>query len=444
MRPLLAALALALVAPPMAVAEGLSPIERQLAAAVEGGLDESLALLARAVDLNSGTLNLAGVRAVGDLFAPEFERLGFAVRWVDGAPFERAGHLIAERPGRSTGAPKIVLIGHLDTVFEPDAPFQQFERLSKTEARGPGLIDMKGGIVVMLRALSALAQVDALDRLHLVVVLHGDEERAGRPLELARADLRAAAAGAAAAIGFEDGDGDPRTAVVARRGSSSWRLEVTGTAAHSSQIRQPAIGSGAILETARILAEFSERLAVEADLTFSPGLILGGTQVDFDGAAARGNAFGKNNVVAARAVVTGDLRAVTPEQLARARAAMLDVLASTGPGTTARLEFDEGYPPMGATAGNLELLALYDRVSRDLGLGPVVAVDPRQAGAADVSFIAAAVPMALDGIGLMGTGGHTADETADMTTLGSQARRAALLLHRLAEKLTGNPAAPAR
>src|SRR5690606_17878634 len=226
------------------------------------------------------------------------------------------------------------------------------------------------------------------------------------------------------AIGFEDGDGDPRTAVVARRGSSSWRLEVTGTAAHSSQIRQPAIGSGAILETARILAEFSERLAVEADLTFSPGLILGGTQVDFDGAAARGNAFGKNNVVAARAVVTGDLRAVTPEQLARARAAMLDVLASTGPGTTARLEFDEGYPPMGATAGNLELLALYDRVSRDLGLGPVVAVDPRQAGAADVSFIAAAVPMALDGIGLMGTGGHTADETADMTTLGSQARRA--------------------
>ncbi len=413
-------------------ADALTARERELAAAAGAGIEASLALLERAVNLNSGTLNPAGVRAVGELFAGEFERLGFSVRRVDGAPFGRAGHWIAERASVRPGAPKVLLIGHLDTVFEPDHPFQRFERPSPEAVRGPGVIDMKGGVVVMLRALTALAEVGELDRLHLVAVLHGDEESAGRPLELARADLRAAAAGADVALGFEDGDGDPATAVVARRGSATWRLEVTATPAHSSQIFQPGVGAGAILEAARILDGFVTRLATETDLTFNPGLLLAGGEVDFDAARARGAASGKSNIVAARALVSGDLRAVTPEQLERARAAMLEVVARPLPGTAATLVFDEGYPPMGARPGNLRLLALYDRASRDLGHGPVAAVDPRNAGAADISFIAADVPMALDGIGLMGRGGHTADETADLATLPMQARRAALLLSRLA------------
>ena len=97
---------------------------------------------------------LPASRAVGRRFRAEFERLGFTTRWVDGAAFKRAGHLVAEHPGRG---PHILLIGHLDTVFDSDSPFQRFERLSPTSARGPGIIDMKGGDVVIVEALSALA-----------------------------------------------------------------------------------------------------------------------------------------------------------------------------------------------------------------------------------------------------------------------------------------------
>jgi glutamate carboxypeptidase len=137
----------------------------------------------RAVDINSGTQNHAGVRAVGKLFASELEGLGFATRWVDGAPFGRAGHLVAERarPGK-----RFLLIGHLDTVFEADSPFQKFERVNERQARGPGIIDMKGGDVIIVQALKALHLAGALDRLHVTVVMTGDEESAGDPQAVAR------------------------------------------------------------------------------------------------------------------------------------------------------------------------------------------------------------------------------------------------------------------
>src|SRR6185436_20776837 len=101
----------------------------------------------------------AGVRAVGEVFRGELQALGFTCRWVDGAPFNRAGHLVAERDG--TG-PRVLLIGHLDTVFEAESSFQRFERLSPTSARGPGIIDMKGGDVVMLTALRVLSDLQLL------------------------------------------------------------------------------------------------------------------------------------------------------------------------------------------------------------------------------------------------------------------------------------------
>src|SRR5687768_13481439 len=154
----------------------LRPEERTLVQHVDEHNDAALALLERAVNINSGTQNFAGVRDVGKLFAAELTELGLTTQWIEGAPFNRAGHLVAERAG--TG-PKVLLIGHLDTVFEPDSPFQKFERVSPTAARGPGIIDMKGGDVIIVHALKALAAVKALDRLHVVVVMTGDEESAG-------------------------------------------------------------------------------------------------------------------------------------------------------------------------------------------------------------------------------------------------------------------------
>jgi glutamate carboxypeptidase len=433
MRAIVIAVALALAATEAAARQGLTAPERRIVAAVDRAAPGALATLERTVNVNSGSLNFAGVREVGRLFAAQFEALGFATRWVDGAAWGRAGHLVAERHGRRIG-PKILFIGHLDTVFEEDSPFQRYQRLSDSTARGPGVIDMKGGNVVMLLALRALLETGQLDRMQVTIVLIGDEESSGRPLELARADLLRAAAWADIALGFEDGDGNPATAVVGRRGYSGWTLRTSGRAAHSSQVFRADIGAGAIYEAARILSEFRDSLGGDPTLTFNPGVMLGGTSVSFDPEEARGTAFGKSNVIAESTVVAGDLRTLTLEQRSRARAVMERIAARNLPRTTATLSFSDGYPPLAPSAGNHRLLEMFDRASRDLGHGPVTAVDPARAGAADISFTAGLVEMALDGLGLMGEDGHTVNETADLRTLPVQAKRVALLLARLAAR----------
>ena len=409
-------------------ASPLTAQEKALVAFVDQDNARALELLERVVNINSGTMNFAGVRAVGAALRPEFDALGFKTEWVDGASFERAGHLVADHPGVG---PRILLIGHLDTVFEPDSPFQKFERLSPTAAKGPGITDMKGGNVVMIQALKALNATGLLKSMNVVVVMTGDEESGGRPLAASRAALVKAAQGADVAIGFEDGDGDPKTAVIGRRGTTNWELRVKGKPAHSSQIFNSENGYGAIFEAARILNAFREKLAGQPHLTFNPGVILGGTSVEYDGPTSRGTGFGKSNVIAEHTVVTGDVRALSPDQFAAAKKAMQEIVTASLPRTSATLTFDDGYPALAPTPGNERLLALYNRASLDVGAGPVIAVDPDKAGAADVSFIAGQARMILDGVGLMGTGGHTVNETADLTTLPSMTKRMAVLLARL-------------
>jgi glutamate carboxypeptidase len=419
--------------------QGSSPLtadERSLAVYVEAHNAEALALLERVVNINSGTQNFDGVREVGRVFRAELDALGFKTKWVDGAAFRRAGHLVADHPALSGvegpgRGPRILLIGHLDTVFERDSPFQRFERIDERTARGPGIIDMKGGDVVMIAALKALKASGALDSMNVIVVMTGDEEDSGDPLSVARQALIDAAKGAHVAIGFEDGPADPKLAVTARRGTTGWEVRVTGKAAHSSQIFREDVGYGAIYELARILNAFREKLAGEAHLTFNPGVVLGGTSVDFDPVQIRGSAAGKTNVVAEHAVASGDLRALSREQFENAKKTMTQIVAASLPQTSATIRFDEGYPPMAPTQGNAKLLDMYDRASRDLGYGPVTAVTPDRAGAADVSFVAGEVKAIIDGVGLMGHDDHTAKETADLTTLPSQTKRMVVLLHRL-------------
>jgi glutamate carboxypeptidase len=406
----------------------LTPDEEAIVTFVDARNEEALKLLERVVNINSGTQNLAGVREVGKVFRAELDALGFKTTWVDGAAFKRAGHLVAEHPG---AGPKILLIGHLDTVFEADSPFQKFERISATAARGPGIIDMKGGDVIIIQALKALNAVGALKAMDVTVVMTGDEEDPGEPQSAAREALVVAAKGKDIAIGFEDGDMNPKTAIVARRGTTSWQLRVKGTPAHSSQIFRKDVGAGAIFEAARILNAFREKLAGEQYLTFNPGVVLAGTSAEFDAVQARGSAFGKTNVIAEHAIVSGDLRTLSPEQLERTKKTMQGIVAQSLPHTSATLTFDEGYPALAPTEGNSKLLALYDRASQDLGFGAVTAVNPMNAGAADVSFVAGHARMILDGIGLMGADDHTVKETADLTTLPSQTKRAAVLLYRL-------------
>ena len=152
---------IALAAPLGAAAQKLSLEEMEVTRWVDAHSTEAEALLERLVDINSGTMNFAGVRSVGAALRTELDSLGFETQWIDVPETNRAGHLFAKRPG--TRGKKLLLIGHLDTVFEEDDPFQRFQRQSNGWASGPGVDDMKSGDVVIVFALKALAAAGLLD-----------------------------------------------------------------------------------------------------------------------------------------------------------------------------------------------------------------------------------------------------------------------------------------
>jgi glutamate carboxypeptidase len=409
--------------------DGLSPIETGIVAEVDRLTPAAVRFLEQIVNLNSGTMNHPGVREVGRVFELEFDALGMRTTWVPMPDdVNRAGHLFAETVGGA--GPTILLIGHLDTVFELDSPFQRYEDLGDGLAIGPGVSDMKGGDVVILLALQALHAAGELSELNVIVALLGDEEETGDPLTISRRELVEAASRSDAALGFEGGVGGLQSATVARRGFTDWRLEVTGTRGHSSVIFNDKYGAGAAFEAARILSGFYDRLRGEENLTFGAGIILGGTTVEYDPETDRGTAFGKTNVIPQTVVAAGDLRTLTHEQLEQAMEDMRAIVSENLPRTEARIFFRESYPPMSPTAGNLELLDRLDRVSRDLGMGPIEAVDPGKRGAADISF-AAQYTAALGGLGVVGRGAHTPEETVDLRSIPVMAKRAALLVYRL-------------
>jgi len=422
-RPLLPA-ALLLAAAPLA-AQSLDRTEARIRDQVRTMREEQVAFLERVVNIPSGTMNHAGVRKTGEAFRAALDSLGFRTRWAAMPDaVNRAGHLVAEHVGRP-GRARILLIGHLDTVFE--GPGQEFVR-QDTIALGAGSSDMKGGDVILLYALKAMHRAGALADANVIVVLTGDEESAGEPISISRKDLMDAARRSDAALAFEGGSRS--IATVARRGASTWVLTVTGTQAHSSGIFGQGAGYGAVFEAARILDEFRRELAGESGLTFNPALVLGGTDVTFDSAHVRGTAATKTNIVAPKTIVDGDLRFLSEEQKERARARMRAIASRSLPGTSAVIGFSDEYPAMSTTPGNLRLLAVYDSVSRALGYGPVEANDPTRRGAGDISFVAPIVD-GLDGLGALGAGAHSPRESVNLAALPMQTERAALLIYRL-------------
>lgn len=408
-----------------------SKVERQIIKSVNNHTKSSEDLLKKAININSGTMNFDGVRKTGELFKSELDKLGFKTQLTSGEAYGRAGHLIATKEGKK--GPKFLLIGHLDTVFELDSPFQEYTMLNDSIIKGPGAADMKGGDVIIILAMKALKDAGVLDDMSIEIIMTGDEEKSGDPLELSKKDLIDAAKRADIALGFENADNNPKTIVVSRRGSADWQLKVSGIPAHSSQIFTEKIGAGSIYETSRILNEFYLQLSKEENLTFNPGFIIGGTSTELNSDVTGGTAFGKTNVVSQETIVHGDIRAVSLEQLQRAKKIMSEIVANNYPNTSAELIFNDGaYPPLGLTDGNLKLLNHYSQTSIDLGFGKIEAVNPRNAGAADISFTSGHVSMAIDGLGLKGgDGDHTINETANIKLLPVQAKTTAVLLYRL-------------
>ncbi|HEX6063000.1 MAG TPA: M20/M25/M40 family metallo-hydrolase [Longimicrobiales bacterium] len=413
----------------MALQQTLAPAEQRIVRQVDAEARQAIELLARSVDINSGTLNRAGVKRVAEQLIPEFEKLGFATRY-EALPDNmlRGGHLIAERKGAR--GKRLLLIGHLDTVFEEDSPFQRFQLIDDSTAAGPGVQDMKGGNIVLLYALRALHASGALDNTTITVVLTGDEESAGDPVSVARASLLAAAKNSDIALAFEGGSRDREgdLFVIARRGSSGWTLRVTGRTAHSSGIFGNNTGAGAIFEASRILDRFYAEVRGERNVTFNPGIIVGGDRAALD--ATEGTASGKSNIVASSAIARGDLRTLTDEELQRTRDRMRAIVAQSLPGTSAEIAFEDRYPNMPPTAGNLALLQRVNEVNQALGMGTVRSFDPASRGAGDVSFVAPIID-AIDGLGPLGNGSHSDRERVDLNSLRSATKRAAVLMYRL-------------
>ncbi|MGZ8287193.1 MAG: M20/M25/M40 family metallo-hydrolase [Allosphingosinicella sp.] len=429
MKPLL--LILAFLAAPAAAK--LAPAEQKIVRTVEAEQGRSLALLERLVNQNSGSLNFPGVEAVGRMMRSELEPLGFAVRWVPMAEAGRAGHIVATHKGSGRGR-KMLLIGHLDTVFEPDSPFQRFARKDETVAEGPGIGDDKGGMVVMVAALRAMKAAGTLEDADIEIVLTGDEEDSGSPITLARRDLVAAGGRADIALDFEGlaQEAGRDMGSIARRGSASWQVTARGRTGHSSGIFSESMGNGAVYELARILAAFRSELP-EPNLTFNVGLVVGGATAELDRDLIRGTATGKTNIVPPIAIARGDLRALSLDQQQRVIARMRDIVGRHLPGSDAELAFDEGgYPPMAPTPASRDVLARLNAVNRDLGLAEMGEFDPLKRGAGDIGFVAHLVP-GLVGLGTAGQGAHAPGETVDLASIPRQAKRAAILMTRLAK-----------
>lgn len=409
-------------------AQKLTKNEKQIVKSIEQNNAEAISFLEKVVNINSGTLNLKGVEMVGKEFATAFTDIGFESTWIP-MPEEmnRAGHLFAEIKG--TKGKKLLLIGHLDTVFEEDSPFQTFEMVNDSIAHAPGGNDMKGGDVIVLYALKALQQNGLLNDAQIIVAFTGDEESTGSPLEKSRHDLIEAAKRSDIGLGFENSTGF-NYATVARRGSSGWKVEVEGKRAHSSGIFSEDTGAGAIFEMSRILNGFYTDVRGEDLLTFNPGTLVGGTFVEFDEMTSKGTVFGKTNVVAQKAEVRGGLRFISEEQKERARDNMRTVVANNLPHTSATVTFKDSYPAMQPTEGNKALLTKLNTVSLDLKQGEVLAYDPGKRGAADTSFVAEYVDC-LDGLGTMGNAAHTPEETVNLNTIEALTKRTALLIYRL-------------
>lgn len=410
-----------------ASSQALTKVEQQIVADITKDMAATMDLLKQSVNINSGTFNVDGVKKTGDLFRKELDALGFTTDWIAMPDsLKRAGHLVAWRKGKK--GKKLFLIGHLDTVFEPDMPPNPFTMLNDSTATGQGVNDMKGGDVLIIAALKALNKQNLLNDVSITIYFTGDEENAGNPRELSRGDFIERAKQHDIALAFE-GAGGLSTVATARRGASEWKLEVEGKQAHSSGVFNGA-GLGSIYEAARIINSFREKLSSQQYLSFNPGLFIGGSDIHYNQAAQQGDASGKTNIISPKTVVIGDLRFLSEEQKEKARDTMRQIVAQHLPGTNATITFKDGIPGMPPTPGNDALVKTLNEISLALGYGAVKAGNPGSRGAGDISYIGSYLDC-LDGLGASGSGSHAPGEIINLNEYPKLIKRTAVMIYRL-------------
>jgi len=371
--------------------------------------------------INSGSRNLAGLAVMAEMLVAAFAPLGGNLRLVDAAPATIVGSDGVTRPlahgqnlhlvVRPDAPVRVLLTGHMDTVFAADSPFQACRWLDATTLNGPGTADMKGGIAVMLAALTAFEASPFADRLGYEVVINSDEEVSSlgsAPL------LNEAAKRCHLGLTYEPALPDG-TLAGARKGSGNFSAVVRGRAAHAG--REIEAGRNALLAASDLALRLAALMRTHPGVSVNPAKIDGG---------------GPNNIVPDLAVLRFNVRPATPEGQAAVTAAIDALIAEVATAHDVTISLDGSFarPPKPLDANQLRLFELVRDCGRDLGL-PIAWRDT--GGVCDGNNLAATGLAVVDTLGPRGGAIHSHDEYLCTDSLVERARLSALLLMRVAQ-----------
>ena len=381
-----------------------------------------LAQVERWAAVNSGTGNLAGLKTVAGLLADAFSALPGTLRLVAPDPvesvdaagrvqtIERGAHLhLRVRPQAPV---QLLLTGHMDTVFAADHPFQSLKWLEPGVLNGPGTADMKGGIAVILAALSALEASPLAERVGYDVMINSDEETGSHASAALIAEL---ARGKTAALTYEPALPDG-TLAGARPGSGNFSVLIHGRSAHAG--RNPEDGRNALVAAADLALRLNALKS--PDLKVNPAKIDGG---------------GPNNVVPDQAILRVNMRPMTPDAMAAAEAALRDAIAAIQRDHDVHCHLYGGFnrPPKPLDAAATRLFELV----RDCGAALGLSIGwNATGGVCDGNNIAACGIPVVDTMGPRGGAIHSSDEFLIVDSLAERAQLSALTLMKIAERGT--------
>jgi glutamate carboxypeptidase len=417
------------------LATGMSPNTGNAAKAIEASLtaaeleanlwldsqeDNMLDMLERLTNINTGSLNKAGVDELATIFSQELRQLGFSISTLPGSVIEMpscpgsdysidvADHILAQRQGSGTS---LLLMGHLDTVFPPSSPFQTFRREGDT-VYGPGVVDMQGGLVVMLYALKALAEAGELEDKAITILLNSDEEIGSLS---SRKFLEEQAKLHDYGLVYESSGND--TLVRQRKGLGLARFVIHGKASHAGGAHKQ--GRSAIKELAYKIVEIENMTDYESGVTVNVGVVSGGEARD---------------TIAPCAEAFVDLRYPQPQQGLDAVDQFEDIFAnlysySVDSGEITTESWTNLHrPPKIPTLESDRLLEQTRAIGRLLGQNLGVY---DSGGGTDGSLTQAVGLPTLDSLGVAGSGAHSNREEARVSSLLERAKLSAVLIRRL-------------
>ena len=378
---------------------------------VEEQLPRYLASLERLVNVDCGSYTPDGVNHVADAVVDALRALGADVERVAHRPADEERQLGDLVVGRIAGSgPRLLLIGHMDTVFDPGTAATRPYRSDGARAYGPGVTDMKSGLLAGLHALDALVAVGT--RPAVTFVANPDEE-IGSPFSTGHIRRLAPEHDAALVLECARANGD---IVSARKGIADVHVTFTGRAAHAGV--EPEKGRSAIVEAAHQVLALHGLNGRWPSVTVNAGVIRGGT---------------RPNVVAERCELHVDVRAATVDEFDAVTAEVERTVRTPNvDGVHAELRRGAGHPPMEKGAASMRLVALAVAIAGELGFE---LRDAATGGASDANTTSAAGLPTLDGLGPIGGDDHSVDEWLDLASVVPRTTLLAALMARIGDAL---------